>query len=48
LSQDELAWNAGITDNQIGRIERGEISTSSLKTMYRICKTLSIDVKDLF
>lgn len=47
LSQEEVAWKAGIGDNQIGRIERGEIS-ASLKTIYKICNSLSIDIKDLF
>ena len=47
LSQEEVAWKAGIGDNQIGRIERGEIS-ASLKTIYKICNSLSIDIKELF
>ncbi len=47
LTQDQLAWKAGIADNQIGRIERGEIS-ASLKTMFKIAKALSIEVKELF
>lgn len=47
LSQEEVAWKAGVGDNQIGRIERGEIS-ASLKTIYKICNSLSIDIKDLF
>ena len=47
LSQEELAWKAGIGDNQIGRIERGEISVS-LKTIFKICNALKIDAKELF
>ncbi len=47
LSQEEVAWKAGVGDNQIGRIERGEIS-ASLKTIYKICNSLAIDIKDLF
>jgi transcriptional regulator with XRE-family HTH domain len=47
FSQEKLAWEAGIGDNQVGRIERGEISVS-LKTIYKICKALKIDAKDLF
>jgi transcriptional regulator with XRE-family HTH domain len=47
LSQEEVAWKAGIGDNQIGRIERGEIS-ASLKTLFKICKALNINAKELF
>ena len=47
LSQEELAWQSGIGDNQIGRIERGEISVS-LRTIFKICQTLKIEAKELF
>ncbi|MEN9522706.1 MAG: helix-turn-helix protein, partial [Bacteroidota bacterium] len=47
FTQEQLAWKAGIADNQVGRIERGEIS-ASLKTIFKICKALSIDIKELF
>ena len=42
-----LANDANIPINQIGRIERAEISTS-LSTIYKIVKALDIDIKDLF
>lgn len=47
LSQEELAWQAGIGDNQIGRIERGEISVS-LRTIFKICAALKMEPKELF
>jgi hypothetical protein len=42
-----LANDANIPINQIGRIERGEISTS-LNTIYKIANALEIDIKELF
>lgn len=47
LSQEMLANDANIPINQIGRIERGEISTS-LNTVYKIAIALNIEVKELF
>ena len=47
LSQEMLANDADIPINQIGRIERAEISTS-LQTIYKIIKALDIKIKDLF
>lgn len=47
LSQETLSYDANIPRNQIGRIERGEISTT-ITTLYKICKALKIDIKDLF
>lgn len=47
LSQEMLANDADIPINQIGRIERGEISTS-LTTIYKIACALNIEVKALF
>lgn len=47
LSQEELAWNAGIGDNQVGRIERCE-HNPSLKTIIKIAIALEVEVKDLF
>ena len=47
LSQEELAWEAGVGDNQIGRIERGE-NSPSLSTVFKIAKALGIAPKDLF
>ena len=47
LSQEILSYDANIPRNQIGRIERGEISTS-ISTLYKICKALKIEIRDLF
>jgi len=47
LSQETLSYDANIPRNQVGRIERGEISTS-ITTLYKICKALKIEIKDLF
>lgn len=47
LSQELLSFDSNIPRNQIGRIERGEINTSII-TLYRLCKVLKIDMKDLF
>ena len=46
LSQSMLANDANIPKNQIGRIERGEIS-AGINTLYKICQALDIKVKDL-
>lgn len=47
LSQELLSYDANIPRNQVGRIERGEISTS-ITTLYKICKALKLNIKDLF
>jgi transcriptional regulator with XRE-family HTH domain len=47
LSQENLSYDANIPRNQVGRIERGEINTS-IGTLYKICKALRIELKDLF
>ncbi|HEX8575332.1 MAG TPA: helix-turn-helix transcriptional regulator [Flavobacterium sp.] len=47
LSQEILSYDANIPRNQIGRIERGEISTS-ITTLHKICKALRIQIKELF
>lgn len=47
LSQELLSYDANIPRNQVGRIERGEISTT-ITTLHKICKALKIDIKDLF
>ena len=47
LSQEILSYDANIPRNQIGRIERGEISTT-ISTLYKICKALKIEIKELF
>lgn len=47
LSQEHLAIDANIPTNQIGRIERGEISTS-ISTLLAISNALKIPIKNLF
>jgi len=47
LSQEDLANDADIPINQVGRIERAEIATS-LKTIFKLSKALDIDVVDFF
>jgi transcriptional regulator with XRE-family HTH domain len=47
LSQATLSYDANIPKNQVGRIERGEISTS-ITTLFKICKALNIELKELF
>lgn len=47
LSQETLSFDANIPRNQIGRIERGEINTT-VSSLYKICKALKIEIKDLF
>jgi transcriptional regulator with XRE-family HTH domain len=46
LSQDDLAYQAEIPLNQIGRIERGEINPS-LSTLNSIAKALRINLSQL-
>ncbi len=46
LSQEDLANDADIPINQVGRIERGEINPS-LSTLHAISKALSIPMQDL-
>jgi DNA-binding XRE family transcriptional regulator len=47
LSQYELALNAGISKNQVGNIERGEVNIT-ITTAKAICKVLNISLKELF
>lgn len=46
LSQEDLANDADIPINQIGRIERGEINPT-VSTVYAIAKALEIHHKEL-
>ena len=47
ISQSQLAFEANIPRNQIGRIERGEINTS-ISTVLSIAKALEINPKEFF
>jgi transcriptional regulator with XRE-family HTH domain len=46
-SQGQLAFEAGIPLNQVGRIERGEINVG-VSTLFAIAKTLNLEVKEIF
>jgi transcriptional regulator with XRE-family HTH domain len=46
LSQHELALNAGVSKNQIGNIERGEVNVT-LSTIYLIAMTLKVPIEEL-
>ncbi|WP_200837054.1 helix-turn-helix domain-containing protein [Dyadobacter sp. 3J3] len=47
LSQEELYDLAGISKNQIGNIERGEVNTT-ISSVYAISKALDIPAPNLF
>jgi transcriptional regulator with XRE-family HTH domain len=46
ISQDQLAFESGISANQIRRIEKGEINTG-ISTILAIAKALEIHPKEL-
>ncbi|MBS7234038.1 helix-turn-helix transcriptional regulator [Flavobacterium psychroterrae] len=46
MSQQDLADDCGITQNQVGRIERAEIKTG-IKTLIKIANALDVEPKDL-
>lgn len=47
ISQDQLAFESGISKNQISRIERGEINTG-ISTLFILAEILNVPVKDFF
>jgi transcriptional regulator with XRE-family HTH domain len=47
ISQDKLAVEASIGDNQIGNIERGEINATAL-TLAKIALVLNCEIQDFF
>jgi len=47
LSQEQLAFEAGVPNKQISRIERGEINTG-ISTILAIARVLEVHVKELF
>ena len=47
LSQEELAYKAGINEKYYGRIERNE-SCPTLEKLQKICEALQIDVVEFF
>lgn len=47
LSQEQLANDADMPINQVGRIERGEVNTT-ISTVYALSTALKIYPKELF
>jgi transcriptional regulator with XRE-family HTH domain len=47
VSQEELAYSTDLHLSQVGRIERGEISTS-ISFVFLFARTLGVEPKDFF
>jgi len=47
FSQSKLAIEIGLSENQVGRIERGE-SNPTVKTLIKISTALKVDIRMLF
>lgn len=47
FSQDSLAMEIDLSENQIRRIEKGQ-TNPTIKTLLKIAKALNVDIKDLF
>lgn len=47
FSQSKLAIEIGLSENQVGRIERGE-SNPTVKTLMKIAIALKVDIRMLF
>ncbi|PKQ44214.1 helix-turn-helix domain-containing protein [Confluentibacter flavum] len=47
FSQEKLALEADLSENQIRRIEKGQ-TNPTIKTLLIIAKVLKVDLKDLF
>jgi transcriptional regulator with XRE-family HTH domain len=47
LTQEDLANDADIPINQVGRIERGQINTS-IGTVFKLSKALELEITELF
>jgi transcriptional regulator with XRE-family HTH domain len=47
LSQEDLYDRAGLSKNQIGNIERGQVNTT-ISTAYAISKALKVSISELF
>lgn len=47
VSQTQLAFEAGISREQLGRIESGKINTS-VSNIFAIAKALNVELKDVF
>ncbi|MCM4164076.1 MULTISPECIES: helix-turn-helix domain-containing protein [unclassified Arenibacter] len=47
FSQEKLALEVDLSENQIRRIEKGQ-TNPTIKTLLKIAKVLKVDIKDLF
>lgn len=47
LSQADLAYEADVDLSSLSRLERGQVNVT-LETLYKIAKTLGVEIKDLF
>jgi DNA-binding XRE family transcriptional regulator len=47
FSQDKLALEVDLSENQIRRIEKGQ-TNPTVKSLLKIAKALKVDIKDLF
>ena len=47
VSQIQLAFESGISREQLGRIESGKINTS-VSNIFAIAKALNVELKDVF
>nr|WP_255702259.1 helix-turn-helix transcriptional regulator [Flavobacterium sp. WG47] len=47
FSQDKLALEVDLSENQIRRIEKGQ-TNPTIRTLLKIAKALNVDIKDLF
>ncbi len=47
FSQEQLALEIDLSENQIRRIEKGQ-TNPTIKTLLKIAKVLKVDIKDLF
>ncbi len=47
FSQDKLALEVDLSENQIRRIEKGQ-TNPTIKNLLKIAKALKVDIKDLF
>lgn len=46
MSQEELCFKSGLSKNQIGNIERGEVNTT-ISTLYAISAALDLKLQDI-
>lgn len=47
VSQTQIAFEAGISSEQLGRIESGKINTS-VSNIFAIAKALNVELRDVF